>query len=118
MPDNSIHISIGESNGNETIRLYESENGRIRMGASEGTPKYIGARAIVTRVDGGVKITLSDYKGTTEEIVYESSVTSYNELLDKPEIEGIVLEGNKTFSQLDLNVLPNTEIQTIFNDLI
>lgn len=72
MSDNSIHISIGESNGNEAIRLYESENGRIRMGASEGTPKYIGARAVVTRVDGGVKITLSDYKGTTEEIVYES----------------------------------------------
>ena len=72
MSDNSIHISIGESNSNETIRLYESENGRIRMGASEGTPKYIGARAVVTRVDGGVKITLSDYKGTTEEIVYES----------------------------------------------
>lgn len=46
------------------------------------------------------------------------SVTSYNELLDKPEIEGIVLEGNKTFSQLDLNVLPNTEIQAIFDDLI
>lgn len=46
------------------------------------------------------------------------SVTSYNELLDKPEIEGIVLEGNKTFSQLDLNVLPNTKIQEIFDDLI
>lgn len=46
------------------------------------------------------------------------SVTSYNELLDKPEIEGIVLEGNKTFSQLDLNVLSNTGIQEIFDDLI
>lgn len=46
------------------------------------------------------------------------SITSYNELLDKPEIEGVVLEGNKTFSQLDLNVLSNTEIQVIFDDLI
>lgn len=46
------------------------------------------------------------------------AVTSYNDLLDKPEIEGVVLEGNKMFPQLNLDVLSNMDIQSIFNDLI
>ena len=34
--------------------------------------KYIGARAKVTRTEEGVKITLTDYQGTTEEIIAEA----------------------------------------------
>lgn len=39
---------------------------------SSSVPKYIGARATVTRTDEGVKITLTDYMGTTEEIITEA----------------------------------------------
>jgi hypothetical protein len=35
-------------------------------------PKYVGARASVERVEEGVKITLSDYKGTTSETIAEA----------------------------------------------
>lgn len=42
---------------------------------------------------------------------------SYNDLADKPSIEGIILSGNKTFPNLNLKVLTNTEIQNIFDNL-
>lgn len=45
-------------------------------------------------------------------------VTSYNDLTDKPSIEYVTLEGNKTFPNLNLDVLTNTEIQDIFDNLI
>lgn len=44
--------------------------------------------------------------------------TDYNALSNKPQIEGVVLSGDKTFPNLNLNVLTNTEIQEIFDNLI
>lgn len=45
-------------------------------------------------------------------------VSSYNDLTDKPSIEGVVLSGDKLFPQLNLDVLTNTDIESIFEDLI
>lgn len=47
-----------------------------------------------------------------------SGVYSYNDLSDKPSIEGVTLVGDKTFPELNLNVLTNTEIEDIFSNLI
>lgn len=47
----------------------------------------------------------------------EPTVVSYNSLTDKPQIEGVTLSGNKTFPQLNLDVLANSEIQDIFDNL-
>lgn len=44
--------------------------------------------------------------------------TSYEDLTDKPSIEGVTLIGNKTFPDLNLNVLSNSDIQDIFDNLI
>jgi len=41
------------------------------------------------------------------------SVVSYDELKNKPMIESISLEGNKTFQQLGLQALSNSEIDAI-----
>lgn len=62
--------------------------------------------------------------GTT--VIYHSSgggggsggISDYNDLANKPQIEGVTLSGNKTFPNLNLNVLTNTEIQDIFDNLI
>lgn len=61
--------------------------------------------------------------GTT--VIYHSSggggsggTSDYNDLSNKPQIEGVTLSGNKTFPNLNLNVLTNTEIQDIFDNLI
>ena len=50
--------------------------------------------------------------------VGSGGTTDYNNLANKPQIEGVVLSGNKTFPNLNLNVLTNTEIQEIFDNLI
>lgn len=42
---------------------------------------------------------------------------SYNDLSDKPLIEGVTLIGSKTFPNLNLNSLTNTEIYDIFENL-
>lgn len=42
-----------------------------------------------------------------------SSVTSYNELTDKPSIEGVTLAGNKTYDELNLVSITNTEIEAL-----
>lgn len=43
---------------------------------------------------------------------------NYNDLINKPQIEGVTLIGNKMFPDLNLDALTNTEIQTIFDNLI
>ena len=43
---------------------------------------------------------------------------SYNDLANKPQIEGVTLMGNKMFPEINLNTLTNTEIQDIFDNLI
>ena len=40
----------------------------------------------------------------------------YNELDNKPQIEGVTLEGNKTFEELTLIGLDNIEIYNIVNN--
>lgn len=40
-------------------------------------------------------------------------VTDYSRLTNKPMIEGVVLDGNKTFEDLHLNVLTNSELEAI-----
>ena len=41
------------------------------------------------------------------------SVTSYDDLLNKPMIESVTLEGNKSFEQLGLQTMTNLEIEAI-----
>lgn len=42
---------------------------------------------------------------------------SYNDLSDKPIIEGVTLVGAKSFPELNLSCLTNTEIYDIFENL-
>jgi len=43
--------------------------------------------------------------------------TDYNDLSSKPQIEGITLEGNKTFEELTLEKVSNAEIEALFSEL-
>lgn len=45
------------------------------------------------------------------------SATSYNELSDKPMIEGVTLQGAKSFPDLNLDVMTNAEILDIIDNL-
>ena len=44
-------------------------------------------------------------------------ILDYRQLKNKPQIEGNILEGNKTFEELGLSDLTNVEIQEILNSL-
>lgn len=63
---------IINGSSSRSIEVQKTESGSAQIGRGSGVPKYVGARAEVLRVDGGVLVRLTDYKGTTEEIVYEA----------------------------------------------
>jgi hypothetical protein len=43
--------------------------------------------------------------------------TDYNKLTNKPKIEGITLEGNKEYEELNLEHISNQEIEVLFGNL-
>lgn len=51
---------------------------------------------------------VTDAKSTSE-------VVSYDDLSDKPQIESVTLQSNKTFEQLGLKTMTNSEIEAILN---
>ena len=71
IPDEDTRITIGGQNA-RGLSVGGSNRGGVRFSGGGGTPKYVGARAEVLRTPEGVLIRLSDYKGTTEEIIAEA----------------------------------------------
>lgn len=45
--------------------------------------------------------------------VITQGTTDYNELDNKPQVNGVTLIGNKTNEQLNINAISNTEIEEI-----
>lgn len=48
----------------------------------------------------------------------DPGTTIYSELSDKPQIEGVTLSGNKSFSDLNLVSLTNQEIEDLINSSV
>ena len=46
------------------------------------------------------------------------AVTDYNTLLNKPQIEGVTLAGDKTYEDLNLEGLDNLEIESLINSVV
>lgn len=44
------------------------------------------------------------------------SVSSYLQLSDKPQIEGVTLQGNKTYEELNLERLTNSDIEELLSN--
>ena len=117
------HIDIkGQSTRGLTIK-GDSKSRSAQMKGGSGMPVYVGARAEVLRTPDGVLIRLSDYKGTTEEIIAEAiqdiitnpdgsllfvlpdgrtiltdslMCKDYDILENKPSINTFTIEGEKT----------------------
>lgn len=45
-----------------------------------------------------------------------SSIISFLDLIDRPMIEGVRLEGNQTYEELNLRGLTNSEIETLLSN--
>lgn len=68
----SIHIILSGFEDQSQIHVSEEGAEVLHINESEGMPKYVGARAEVTKQGNAVKIKLVDYTGTTEEVIYEA----------------------------------------------
>lgn len=66
------NITLKTSCNGGTIRFGEQSNGSDVNLNNSSMPKYVGARATVTRTEEGVRIWLKDYQGETTEIVAEA----------------------------------------------
>lgn len=88
---------------------------RRNVGVGDPTmPKYVGARAVVDRTEDGVRITLTDYKGTTQEIIaeaIESIVTNEDGSLT------FTLPDGRTFTTDSLKGEPGTTTYSELDDL-
>lgn len=67
-----------------------------------------------------VQMALNEVGGGSTTIVYKHNggggsggTTNYTELTNKPQIEGVTLQGNKSFADLTLISLTNSEIEDI-----
>lgn len=65
--------------------------------------------------DGELEGTLSDSGTALEGELTPPMVVDYDALINKPRIEGVVLQGNKTFEDLSLNSLSNVEIENMLS---
>lgn len=68
-------------------------------------PKYVDSAAAAYLWNKMREISPSEGGGTTD----------YNDLTNKPSIEGVTLQGNKTFPELKLDVLTNIEIENLLS---
>lgn len=59
------------------------------------------------------KISYTDLVDQIEEDIGGGGTDDYDELTNKPSIEGVTLEGNKTFDQLNLTGITNSEIEDL-----
>lgn len=62
-----------------------------------------------------IKATFSDGANLEADFgeIQKVSTTNYNDLYNKPQIEGVTLQGNKTFPDLGLGTLTAQEIDTV-----
>lgn len=60
---------------------------------------------------------LGDLKGTVKvpKVIHDGGVSSYADLLDKPAVNGVTLEGDKSFEELGELTLTNSEIKNLID---
>ena len=65
----NIHLN---TNGNAHLNIGTGSNGGSMSTSNSSMPKYVGARAVVERVEEGIRIWMKDYLGETEEVIAEA----------------------------------------------
>lgn len=80
----------------------ETKDGFVRIWFREEPTSYKVVSVILTLTDDGGEI---------------SGTSDYNDLANKPSIEDITLQGNKTFEDLGMSEMSNVEIQNIYNQV-
>lgn len=114
--DGGSSVGAGVAENLSDASLTASERMVLRaLNAEHVSPYYVGARAFVEQTEDGAVITIIDKDGETTATVRNGSggTTDYNDLDNKPLIEGVTLVGNKDYEELNLNHITNTEIEAL-----
>lgn len=85
-------------------------------GGETGQTNIENVTATVTTLSPGSQATANailEENGLTLEFGIPGSISDYNQLSNKPQIEGVTLEGNKTFPNLNLDVISIDDIDIL-----
>ena len=77
---------------------------------TSNTPRISGQLQGTQRISGQIQGGSPTVSGSLDK---STRAKDYNTLVNKPQIEGVILEGNKTFEDLTLVSLSNTEIEDL-----
>ena len=96
------------------IRLWTSLAGGEKTGPKDILKDGVDPVADPFRAKSIIRLTwVEENDAWSLDTTASDSVTSYDELLNKPMIESVTLEGNKSFEQLGLQTMTNLEIEAI-----
>lgn len=76
------------------------------------TPSLSGILSSEQEMSGTLSRTDQELSGTLKK-TYAVVIDDYNYLNNKPQIEGVTLEGDKTFEELNLDRITNSEMEDI-----
>lgn len=96
-------ISLDMDSGSHGISVG-TDNGNTAYGISAETPKPVNVTVDVK--DSAILRITANKSASTEN-------RDYNKLANRPKIEGVTLVGDKSFEQLHLNTITNSELENM-----
>lgn len=125
------NVLVINSDGEQLVSSTHDTTNRLLINDNEiDSSLWIGSGSYTDTIEGH-EITINKIADTDGNIVLvknsdyhysllksstgggSGGVTSYNDLTDKPQIEGITLIGDKTYEELNLQRITNTEIENL-----
>lgn len=80
------------------------------MAEASNTPVLSGTLSAEQNMSGSLSSTVRSLSGTVDKAAGRA-IDDYEELVNKPQIEGVTLEGDKSFADLNLNFMTNIEME-------
>lgn len=96
-------ISLDTDSGSHAISVG-TDNGNTAYGISAETPKPVNVTVDVK--DSAILRITANKSVSTEN-------RDYNKLANRPKIEGVMLVGDKSFEELHLNTITNSELENM-----
>ena len=67
------------------------------------------ALAVDAEIDNDIDVSAKEYETSPD----FPAIVKYSMIIDKPKIEGVTLEGDKTYEELNLKGISNTEMEQL-----
>ncbi len=116
-------ITITDANGTRTVDVMDGATGADGAPGAPGADGY-SPTVSVTDITGGHRVTITDKNGAHSFDVMDGQggsggTSDYSDLTNKPKINGVTLEGNKTLAQIGAGTyskpsggIPKTDLES------